>query len=140
MRSRPYGVGASEANIQTAEEQLGIKLPDSYKDFLKEFGWGGAGHLEFFGLGSDVPAHLDLVMVTLEERSLYRPYMLTYLVPLLNDGFGNHYCLDTRHIESGDCPVVFWNHELDESQIPELVAENYEKWLLDLLKHLQEQM
>jgi cell wall assembly regulator SMI1 len=140
LRSESHGDGASEAEIRAAELRLGVRLPGAYRDFLREFGWAAAGPFEFFGLGPSIPPYLDLVATTLEERTLYRPYIPWHLVPLLNDGFGNHYCLDTSQMNAGECPVVFWNHELDESQTPEPVADNYEMWLVGLLDDLAADM
>lgn len=139
LSTQPCGAGASEEEILAAERQLEVEFPESFHSFLREFGWGGVGHHELIGLGKGVPLDLDLIKVTQDERSRYRPHIPPYLVPLLNDGYGNHFCLDTRHITGNDCPVVFWNHELDESQEPELEAGTYEEWLLELLREVEEQ-
>jgi hypothetical protein len=77
--------------------------------------------LELFGVGSDVPTYLDLVRMTESERSVARPHIPPSLIPILNDGFGNHYCLDTESLHDGECPVVFWDHEKGAKQDPEVV-------------------
>jgi len=47
----------------------------------------------------------------------------------MNDGAGNHDCLDTRQVKDGDCPVVLWDHEGDDFQKCERVAPSFAAWL-----------
>ena len=131
-----FGRGATPQEIERAEEQLGVRLPESYKAFLRHFGWASLEGLELYGLGEDVPAYLDLVKVTLSERTQMRPRLPRRLVPLMNDGAGNHYCLDAASSEQGQRPVVFWDHNLGESQDPEYVAPDLETWLSEELDTL----
>lgn len=131
------GSGVDEVSILRAETVLEVTLPNSYKEFLRRFGWGGVGNWELFGLGSDVPEYLDLIQMTLSERQDMRPRVPLYLVPLMNDGFGNHYCLDTSKVVGNDCPIVFWNHELPENQEPAFVSVGFLDWLSGLLDDLQ---
>ena len=60
--------------------------------------------------------------------------MPEYLVPVMNDGAGNHYCLDdTSRLDGGECPVVFWDHEHQDGpdQVPEQVSASFDRWLVD---------
>ncbi len=133
---RQSSVGALHQQIELAEQQLGVEFPESYKAFLEQFVWASFEGLELYGLGEDAPAYLDLVKVTLSERTEMRPRLPSRLVPLMNDGAGNHYCLDVGLREQGECPVVFWNHTLGESQGPGYVARNLEEWLSEELNTL----
>ena len=135
-REAEFGRGATPQEIEQAEEQLGVRLPGSYKAFLRHFGWASLEGLELYGLGEDVPAYLDLVKVTSSERAQMRPRLPSRLVPLMNDGAGNHYCLDVASSEQGETPVVFWDHNLGESQDPEYVAPNLGAWLSEELDTL----
>ena len=128
--------GATPQEIELAGKQLGVKLPESYKAFLGHFGWASLEGLELYGLGDDVPAYLDLLKVAFSKRTQMRPRLPNRLVPLMNDGAGNHYCLDVVSGEQGECPVVFWDHNLGESQDPEYVAPNLEAWLSEELDTL----
>ena len=74
--------------------------------FLGHIDWASIEGLELYGLGEDVPAYLDLVTVTVSERTEMRPRLPNRLVPLMNDGAGNHYCLEFESREQGECPVV----------------------------------
>jgi len=121
------GQGATEEEILAAEQALGVQLKGHYREFLMTFGWGGVDAFEVFGLGAGVPSFLDLVRITHSERSQMRPPLPHTLIPVASDGAGNHYCLDTD--ARGEPPVVFWNHELDETQIPEAEAESFGAWI-----------
>jgi cell wall assembly regulator SMI1 len=131
---KEFGHAAAQADISTAEATLGTKLPESYKAFLREFGWGGVDSWELFGVGRGVPNYLDLVRITESERTLAHPHIPAALIPILNDGFGNHYCLDTSALHEGECPVVFWDHEKGTGQKPEVVSPRFDLWLPDMLR------
>ena len=79
---------------------------------MEQFGWASLESLELYGLGENVPAYLDLVKVTLSERRQMRSRLPRLLLALMNDGAGNHYCLDVGLHEQEECPVVFWDHNL----------------------------
>ncbi len=136
FRGAEFGRGATSQQIERAKQQLGVEFPKSYKAFLGQFGWASIDGLQLYGLGEDVPAYLDLVKMTLSERTEMRPRLPSYLVPLMNDGFGNHYCLDVGLREQEESPVVFWDHDLGESQEPEYVARDLEVWLSEELNNL----
>lgn len=89
------GKGAPTAAIEAAEKALGIFIRGDYRRFLEHFGWGGVGGIEVYGLGDDVPRHLSLVNITRSERSEMFPRLRPELLPIMNDGAGNLYCLDT---------------------------------------------
>lgn len=131
--ARAVGAGASRAEIANAEHMLGIKLRGDYRAFLESFGWGGAGDVEVFGLGADVPHHLNLEALTLSERTEANPRLPRLLIPLASDGAGNLFCLDTTEEQEGLQPVVLWDHERDIDQQPEQVADNFVIWLSDRL-------
>ena len=131
---RHLGQGATEADVSNAEAALGTKLPESYRAFLREFGWGGVDSWMLFGVGVGIPKHLDLVHMTESERTEAHPHIPTHLIPIMNDGFGNHYCLDTSSLDGGECAVVFWDHEKGARQQPEVVAPKFDVWLLDTLR------
>ncbi len=135
-REAEFGRGATPQEIEQAEKRLGAQLPESYKAFLGHFGWASLEGLELYGLADDVPAYLNLARVTLSERTQMRPRLPSRLVPLMNDGAGNHYCLDVESGEQGECAVVFWDHNLGESQDPEYVSPNLEAWLSEELDTL----
>ncbi len=125
--------GATQSDISSAEGALGRKLPGSYKAFLREFGWGGIDLWEMYGVGAGVPKYVDLVRNSESERTMAHPHIPPPLIPILNDGFGNNYCLDTGSLHDGECPVVFWDHEKGARQEPEVVSPRFDMRLLDML-------
>jgi len=131
FETKSFGRGARDEEIDAASLQLGLALRGGYRNFLRHFGWGGVGSIELFGLGADVPAWLDLVAVTESERSDMQPALPRTLVPLLNDGGGNLYCLDAS--APGEPPVVYWEHTRGEQQVPEPVAPDFISWLTERL-------
>ena len=130
------GKGASVAEIDDAEAKLSVKFPESYKVFLNLYGWARFASNEFYGLGADVPAHLGLVMNTSAERTEMQPTIPQSLVPVLNDGGGNHYCLDTQGMNDGECPVVFWDHDEGPNQQPSHEANSFDDWIVDFIREI----
>jgi SUKH superfamily protein len=130
---KAFGRGASEQEIHAASTRLGVNLVGGYRRFLQRFGWGGVGSLELFGLGPDVPPHLNLVDLTESERTEMRPALPSHLIPFMNDGGGNLYCLDSRR--NGEPPVVFWDHTASEEQEPEFTAPDFVSWMAEWIEH-----
>jgi hypothetical protein len=135
--SRDFGKGATDADIRRAEVELGIPLRGSYREFLRSFGWGGVGDIELFGLGVDVPHHLNLVTIAKSEREEANPPLRSYLIPVANDGGGNLFCLDVSEPYRDEFPVVFWDHEGGSDQVPDLVAGDFSEWLSERLDQRQ---
>lgn len=131
----PVSVGrnATDEEIRAAELRLGVPIRGSYRTFLLTFGWGSFQHLEILGLGVDVPPYLNLVMVTESERTEMKPRLPRHLLPIMNDGAGNLYCLDTNPDEP---TVVFWDHDAGEHQTPSLEGDNFIDWLARMLNAL----
>ncbi len=130
---REQGAGASADAIGAAERGLGVALIGGYRTFLERFGWLGVGSTEIYGLGTDVPKHVHLVDITLSERAEMHPRLRRNLIPVMNDGGGNLYCIDMTSGTDEDPPVVFWDHDLDADQEPERVSPSFEEWLYDRL-------
>ena len=126
------GIGASEQEVNEAETSLGVRFPSYFRAYLLEFGVLSVAHREFYGLGAGVPTYLHLVIETLAERHQFRPYIPKHLIPVENNGGGDHYCIDLS-AELEDPPVVFWNHTQDESQVAQPEAECFSSWLLECI-------
>jgi cell wall assembly regulator SMI1 len=129
---RTLGAGADESEIARAERVLGVKLRGAYRRFLQDHGWGGAAQLELFGLGNDVPKHLDLVRITESERTEMNPRLREALIPIWNDGGGNLYCLDLA-ANPNEPPVIFWDHEQQDDQLLDVVASDFVSWFIEQL-------
>ncbi len=132
LRDVEFGAGALPEEIAQAESHLGTRLPDSYRAFLREFGWVTIGPYEIYGVGADVPAHLDLVEMAKSDQQDWD--IPIYLIPFYNDGASNIDCFDTRRFEGGECPIVTWYHELGAFQEPQDTHRDFLSWLEEILE------
>jgi cell wall assembly regulator SMI1 len=128
------GAGCEESLVHMAERSLGVAFPSDLRDYLRRFGHLELGHFELFGLGDALPEYLNLVKVTESERTETGCPLRDDLVPLLNDGGGNLYCIGTTGAEAGS--VFFWDHERGPDQAPDTVAPSLTDWLAELLREL----
>jgi len=139
IRAQPgsvVGGGVSPSVIADAEKRLAVTFPESLREYLRRLGWLELGHMEFFGLGSRVPAHLNLTILTVSERAESGAGLPGHLIPLLNDGSGNLYCMDVRPGSNPRGRIVLWNHELGPGQEPRDCAPTLEDWLSERLELL----
>lgn len=91
-----YAVVTDEM-LKEAEKNMGIKLPEEYCLFLKEFGHGGIGGIEVLGVGNNG----DRVFET--ETLKYREYGLPEGLIVIENCDEWVYCLNT---DNGN--VVMW--------------------------------
>jgi cell wall assembly regulator SMI1 len=133
LRKKECGSGATGQEMAEAEETLGVRFPASYKAFLSTYGWARIHHDVLFGVGRRVDPADELVKTTLSERYELGPHIPHHLVPIMNDGAGNNYCLDTSHFHGDECPIVFWDHEHEDGpdQTPQQVSASFDQWLID---------
>jgi hypothetical protein len=133
LADKESGIGATEQEIADAERSLGVRFPRSYRALLLQFGWVRIYSDPLFGVGRGVPPEYELVETTLIERREAHPHIPPHLIPIMNDGAGNHYCLDTASYLGDECPVVFWDHEHQDGpdQSPEQVSPSFDRWLID---------
>ena len=132
------GKGVGDDEIAHASRTLGIPIAGAYREFLRRFGWGGVPGYRLWGLGSGIPSYLDLVAMTESERTECEPNIAHHLLPIMNDGGGNHVCLDTR-ASPDEPPVVWWYHEDGPDQVPEQDAPDFLTWLAKVLKERKDQ-
>jgi SUKH superfamily protein len=121
----------AEREIYSAEERIG-RLPGDYREFLGDLGWLEAGHYEIFGLGDDVPMHMDLIGMTLDERANF--HLPGNLIPIMNSGGGDLYCFDCSG--SGKPGVLLWEHDSSPRKGISVVGESFSSWLLERLSYV----
>lgn len=127
----------SGRKIAEAEEELGVSFPHSYRLFLALFG-AADGPFDIYGIAPEDASTekglscWDVVYMTESERRDVEPALPQSLVALCPDGGGNHWCLDTDRAEDGECPLVFWRHDLEADQEPETTHATF----LDFLEAL----
>jgi hypothetical protein len=127
------GRGCSSEGVSEIEHALGVVLPQSYRRFLKEFAYATWPDY-IYGLWTGPVRGFDVVRLTQDERSEAEPPLPRHLVPFSPDGWGNHFCLDTSRMKDGECPVVFWDHEMGSDQTPTVVCATFLAWLGEAMK------
>lgn len=129
------GEGAPDEAIDLAETELEVTFSPDVREYLRRFGHVAVGHLEFFGLGRGTPEYLDVVKVTISERTEGGCPLPNQLLPVLNDGGGNLYCADLAPGKNTS-DIVLWDHEAGPNQVPEPIASSFEAWFLDMVREL----
>jgi hypothetical protein len=129
-RADEIGTGCTASELDAVRGVFGV-LPDDYVAYLGDFGWFAVSSHEVIGFGAGVPPHLDVIRVVTWERELAQPPMRAGLVPLGNNGAGDHYCVD---LAAPGHPVVFWSHDdpVGPEQVPAVVAPSFAVWALSL--------
>ena len=80
------GGGSRSALVAESLQKMGYEnvrsIAGGFRSFLRRFGWARVGPVEIFGLGRDVPRHLDLVKIALSERTEMEPHLPPELLPV----------------------------------------------------------
>ncbi len=126
--SNTLGKGVSDQEILHAENELGINLPESYKNFLKRFGYAYWPEI-IYGLEDNLLPSDNIVNANKSERMDVVPQLPIHLAAFSPDGWGNHYCMDTSRWTGDECLIVFWNHEKDEDQNVDITHSSFLEWL-----------
>lgn len=130
-----HGRGVSAKDIKNSEITLGVSFPESYRDFLCEYGWGYFGSLELIaGLGSDIPkeweAGANVIKVATDERN--GPSKFPYhIIPISPNGAGDWYAIDCSVHINNESPIVFVSHErvARDGFSSEQRSENFAEWM-----------
>ena len=121
--------------VWVAETQLGVKFPDSYREFLQKYGAGSFGGRTIYGLGAPDTGLPNVVWATnlLREADDFFP---GDLVVIQDTGEGDILCLATSRMdERNECPVVQWIPELTfEEQAFEVINSTFAHFLLRLVR------
>jgi cell wall assembly regulator SMI1 len=111
-----------EATIVSAERELGVRFPPSYRAFLSNYGAGGAPPpYDLYGLpdtrntDDEPPLWLHIVDMAKSARAASRGIISPAFVPLSSDGGDYSFYLDTTRVNaSGECPVIAMGPGADE--------------------------
>jgi hypothetical protein len=121
-----------EETIELAERELNVKMPQTYRRFLSEFGAGSFGGEEFYGIissdfsNSTVP---DAVWSTIERRR--QDNFPSEYIEIYSVGTGEIFCLDTAVTTNSEAPVVAFEPGLAVSQQGrEIIARDFGDFLL----------
>ncbi|MFE4243459.1 SMI1/KNR4 family protein [Peribacillus butanolivorans] len=121
--------GVSDEKVQETEIKLQVPLPESYKWFLRNYGYGGIFGVEIIGYGLAGPAVVD---TTKDYQEYYK--LIDGIVVIENVGeFA--YCLDTNKMQNGECPVILWDNQEGYGFT---AADNFLDYLIESLEEAKE--
>ena len=120
---------ATPDEIAVPEQGLGTRLPESFRRFQLEFGEYNGGPLDIYSVKPVEPPTRNIVSINRDARTELYPRLPSHLIAFSDNGAGDYNCLDTRAWIADECPVVWWDHELDEDQAPEPAAPSFLDWL-----------
>ncbi len=102
--------GCDEDLIVRAEDQLGVPLPPSYREFLRQLGECDIAGEEFYGVWTrddDDATLYGAVRTTLAARQTSA--MPHPLIAFMSDDMGGLYVLGTASLDgAGEAPVLKW--------------------------------
>lgn len=125
---------ACESDIIAFEHNKSVILPTEYKQLLSYSNGIMLMGDEIYGVGTSCLGQSLETTYQIEHYMVENP-MMEYLIPFSPDGFGNHYCFDSRN-----GTIVFWQHDLpacDNIANPvygslfEMIDEVFFKWTLE---------
>ena len=127
MESDDFTGGVDESQINFVQEELGVKLPESYKWFLTTYGSGGLFGVDILGV-----AKSNRVPVVINTNR-YRNLGLEKDLVVIENAGEYVYCLNTSKMEKNECPVIAWNRQggLDDYNTAQNFYEFLSQRLLD---------
>ncbi|MBL5783667.1 hypothetical protein B5V88_17500 [Heyndrickxia sporothermodurans] len=119
--------GVDGKQIDYVQDTLKLKLPESYKWFLNNYGSGGLYGVDILGV-----ARSNIATVVMETER-YRELGMNENLVVIEDVDEYAYCLDTSNMENNECPVIAWNKQggLDDYNTAENFYEFLSQRLLD---------
>jgi SMI1-KNR4 cell-wall len=124
----------NDAEIELVEEELGVRFPASFREFLRMTGGGGLESLCISGIPSDAPfqGFGTVFCDTTHYREEWVPFPLpNHLVVVERCPDDNEpFCLDTSRFDGDECPVVLYYLNSGKAEfIANNFLEFYERYL-----------
>ena len=122
--------GASDAAIEKAEFAFGSRFPESFADYLREWGALSIGPIEFYGITSDdfvnsgIP---DAIWFSSLKHS--QGVLPDGLVVVMNDNGEKFYCASLLPETYGG--IVSWN--VTDREISALVSHSVQDFMIECL-------
>ena len=114
--------GVTVKLIMKIEKELNTQLPESYKWFLRHYGYGGINGVFIQGVGLD-----NSLQVVNATRNL-REYGLPKNLVVIENMDEYVYCLDTSQMANNECPIIDWDQSIG---IGEEQYDNLYSYLFD---------
>lgn len=117
----------TDASIADAENELCVRFPDSFREYIARWGWVSFGPHEYFGLGATVS---DVVRHTMQARE--RACLPSSLIMICDHDGDEFVCIDTKQCSDKDCKVVIW--DVPTRTVSRIRAESFESFLISDLR------
>lgn len=127
--------GVDESQINSIQNELGVKLPESYKWFLTTYGSGGLFGVDILGVAKSNRAPIVV------NTKRYRDLGMDKDLVVIEDAGEYAYCLDISEMENNECPVIAWNRPggLDDYNTAKEFYEFLSQRLLDAKEAWEEE-
>lgn len=126
---------ATLEELENIEHELGIRFPNSYREFQLEVGDFCHNSIEVFTVSSSNVCS-DSILEMRKYISKYGDDAFTQAyngeIPDIPENFipfsysgNNYYCFDIQNSTEGECPIVLFGDE------PMVVADNFVDWFIN---------
>lgn len=145
--NRPFvlaiGEGVSDAEIQNAEDALGVRLPSSYRTFLQKYGWIHFAGIPIVGLVSREDSAREVAGLVEENLRLRAEKRLPkHLIWFSEDGADFQFMFDTNSQDGAEHRIIIWPLGFSEEEMqkrggPEEFASDFDSFIRRILdEHL----
>lgn len=103
----------TEEGLEEAQQQLGVRFPDDYISFIKEYGEGGIPGTYIYGIDGDYYTVSESTKEFREKVNLPKEYVVVIEGATPQKEW--LICLDTSRMKDGVCPAVWYDIETSET-------------------------
>ena len=120
---------ATPEHLTAAQQALGCRFPDSYVWFQLEFGEVANSSFDIYSVRPSSRRTRTSSPSTSRSGVRRIPRFPAHLIAFSDNGGGDFVCFDTSAMKDGETPIVWWDHEGDEDQVPEPAAASFLDWI-----------
>src|SRR5699024_10904893 len=125
MEPDDFTGGVDKRQVNYIQDTLNIKLPESYKWFLYNYGSGGLYGVDILGVAK---SNISTVVIETEK---YRDLKMSENLVVIEDIVQYAYCLNTSKMKNIECPIIVWVKK--EELVVFKTAENFFDFLFQEL-------
>lgn len=121
--------GTPDEAVSELEQELGIELPQSYKQFVRMFDGGEFGFGRMHAITPSGAGWFDF-RLELERFFESNPRMgVRHVVPFARSYGSDVFCFDMNNVQSGEPAIVMFDGELDQRQDLLKQADSFAQWI-----------
>ncbi|MCL2224013.1 MAG: SMI1/KNR4 family protein [Defluviitaleaceae bacterium] len=118
----------SEDSISIVESYLHVKFPDDFIDCIKN-NHGGNPSMQIYSFEGYHEAVFNSLLNFNPDENNYildvyndiKDRLVRYVYPFADDPFGNYICFDYRKTKNNIPTIVFWDHEIADTNPEEAI-------------------